>query len=176
MKKSTKIAIGGVAVVLGWAAINKLGKASRLADNLYVSATPQEFKFKSFTTAQVEFSTTVENISGFNLNVKDLICKMYLIDKAGNKTETGKSVIIDSLSFRNKEQKNFPLTFDFSILTITSQILKGQVKSIQLVSYYQSLGQTFSYTTEIDYALFVSKAKAFINKFFNLSGAGVSNL
>lgn len=176
MKNSTKIAIVTIAGALGWKAVSLINKARKIADNLYVSAKPNDFKFKSFTTAEVEFSTSVENISGFNLEIQDLVCKLYLVDKSGKKTEAGKSGVINSLKFKNKELKSFPLTFDFSILTITSRILTRQVKTIQLVSYYNAAGQTFSYTTDIDYELFVSKAKAFISKYIPLGGASVNNL
>lgn len=172
LKKSTKILIGAAAAIGLYKGVNLLSKVSKLADNISVSATPKSFSLASVTTVKAVFAASLNNYSGFNLSIKNLLSKLYLVTSDGAKIEAGVSNRVGALDFKDGEVKIFDLNFNFSYLTLVGKILGGKIKSIELVTYYDFKGQTLHYTTVIDYAAFAAKAKSFVTGNKTVSGVG----
>lgn len=172
LKTSTKIlgALGLTAIALKANSLFK--KASRLADNIYVSAAPESFKLINASTVSVLFSVSLKNVSGFNLKISNVISKLYLVSESGVRTEAGMSDKTPSLSFKDNQTIVFPVSFQFSYITLIGKILSGSVKQIEIVTNYEFAGQPMSYSSQIDFASFISKAKSFITGRKQVSGVG----
>jgi hypothetical protein len=176
LKTGAKIAVAALTALGLYKGIAFFRKAGKIGDNLTVNAAPKSFSFVNFSTVKTLISASLNNYSGFNLNVNNVYSKLFLVSPEGAKSEAGISSVIPEITFSNNQTKSFDLAFNFSYLTIVGQILTGKVKEIELVTYYDFKGQQLQYTSKIDFAAFVSKAKAFITGSNTVKGVGVGML
>ncbi|MDI1305392.1 MAG: hypothetical protein PSX42_11190 [bacterium] len=160
MKASTKILIGGVAVALGWKGMNLITKAKNLKDNLFVKPELKKFTNFSATSVTALINAALTNYSGFNLNVKNVYSKLVLVLKDGTQMDAGLSSVTPSISFKNNETKAFDLSFTLSYFTIALKVITGNVKTINVVTFYDYAGQQLQYVSTIDVQKFADKLKS----------------
>lgn len=126
-------------------------KAGNLKNNLYVTSKVKDLD-PGWLNSVIKLEVGIENISGFSLTVKNLFTKVYYTDKAGNKTEIGHTNIVPSVSMANNQTSPFSLNLQASNIEIAKAAAKAQ--KIEVVTWYEYLGQQLSYPSEITLADF----------------------
>jgi hypothetical protein len=160
LKTGTKLLLAAGAVVIGYKGVGFFRKAANIKNNIYVSPLPTNFKIVSPLLASVGIKVDINNVSGINLSIKNLLSKLILNLTDGTQLEAGVSNLTPNLNLVNNQTQSFNTNFNIPYLTLVGKIVTGKVKSIDLITYYDFKGQTLNVKSNISVADFVKKAKS----------------
>lgn len=165
MNKGLKtLLIVGAVGFAGYRLIGAARKATKLADNLYVSPSIAGVKL-GVLSSKLVFNVNIRNLSGFNLTVKNLFTKLQFVTDSGP-IEIGVSGMTPIITLNNNGETTFSTEFQISNLSFLLNLKKAT--AINTITFYDFAGQQLSYPSQIDLPNF----KSLISKHFGNNTVG----
>lgn len=146
MNTIAKVSIVAGAILLLPRILTGVKKAENIKDNIYVSTQIKGVKPGIFTMG-ISLDAIIRNISGFNINLRNLLTRVYMVDEKGVRTELGVTGITREVALTNNQESSMPVT-----LTISNTRLPGLLKAakVEVITWYEVAGIQLNYPSTID--------------------------